>query len=84
MTYALDFSDEAKAAFLTLDVILQELALDAIEDLAASPQPERGSIVSDFTHERAGLIHYVFLEVRVAGLGTSLKIVRIGHFARRA
>ena len=83
MSYVPDFTPDARAAWLALDVYLQELVLDELDQLAAKAVP-RGRWIHDMTTECAGMKHYLFLDVRAFATTQKLKIYRVGHFSRPA
>ena len=83
MSYALDFAPEARAAWLTLDVTLQEAVLDEIDRLADSPfSLPRGASVRDVVRDTAGTRHYVFIQLATDHAGQTVHVYSIGHFAR--
>jgi hypothetical protein len=83
MSYVLDFTADARAAWLALDIDVQELVLDELDQLAAKAV-QRSRWVHDMTVERSGMKHYLFLDVRAFATTQTLRVYRVGHFSRSA
>ena len=90
MSYALAFSERALEDLKHLPAWLQEDALDEIERLSQGPHhhhpARRGTLraqVFDFTRRRPPETYYVFLTFQADASAKALRILTLGHFARR-
>jgi len=79
MSFELEIAPDARSQWRELEVELQELVLDELDRRAAEVLPP-GPVLVDFTHQRAGVKHYVFLSMLV-GRGV-LTVLGVSHFAR--
>lgn len=83
MSYALDFAPEAREAWRTLEVSLQEAVLDELDRLADRPlELPRGASVRDVIRDIGGSRHYVFLQVHPDHARQTLHVYVVGHYAR--
>jgi mRNA-degrading endonuclease RelE of RelBE toxin-antitoxin system len=84
MSYALDFAPEARAAWLRLDVAVQELVLDELDRLAERPLSlPRGASVHDIIHEARGTRVYVFVQLYPDHAKLTLHVYSIGSYTRQ-
>jgi hypothetical protein len=88
MSYAIDFTSDARASWRELDVALQEEILDVLDRLADNPSLLRRSKASpewafDFTHDIAESRHYVFMTVRLNRTTSKLTVLKLGHSSRK-
>jgi hypothetical protein len=82
-SWVLELSEIAKTALGTFDLWLQEEVWDACDQLAANPGRLRRraspTIVHDFTVDRGGVRHYVFLSFELHPSTMTLYVVNIGR-----
>jgi mRNA-degrading endonuclease RelE of RelBE toxin-antitoxin system len=84
MTYTLDFTADAREGLRQLEPVVQEMALDAIEDVAANPfakrqRSVRNFTVQDFSYEAAGVRQTVFILLRISHSRHTVSILQIGE-----
>jgi mRNA-degrading endonuclease RelE of RelBE toxin-antitoxin system len=84
MTYLLDFAPDARNGLRQLESVAQEMALDAIEEVAARPFASRqfsirGGGVHDFVYEAAGMRHTIFILMSVSHSRQTVHILQIGQ-----
>jgi hypothetical protein len=78
MSFVPDFAPDARSQWQALDILLQEMVLDEIERLAASP-PLRVEHVSDLTHDVGPSRHYLFVHVNVDHRRRAISVVGVGY-----
>jgi hypothetical protein len=82
MAYALEFTADAGASWRSLDVVVQEAALDELERIAGGAALPRRRWVHDVVVTIGGVRHYLFFELRAWATTNTLKVYRVGHFSR--
>jgi len=80
MSYTPGFAPDAKSQWHALDPHFQELALDVLERLCASP-PVRIEHVAEAIEEQGGLRHHIFVHVVVDHDKCTVTAVGVGHAA---
>jgi hypothetical protein len=82
MSYALEFTPDARASWRSLDVVVQEAALDELERIAGGTALPRRRWVHDVAFSIGGVRHYLFFELRAWVTTNTLKVYRVGHYSR--
>lgn len=85
MSYALDLTDRAVEQLQTLDIWLQEEALDELDRIAAGEQSlseKVGTVVDDFVRVREGKKFYVFFTISVDASSRTIRVKQVGTHVR--
>lgn len=78
MSYTPGFAPDAESQWRALDTIHQELALDELERLCASP-PAALEHVGTVVYDEAGMRHHVFVHVVTDHRRRLVTVIGIGH-----
>jgi len=87
VSYAIDWSDDARRAFDALDIEVQEAVLDELDRLAgaATRLPNRPLtllISHDVRTETTTDFHYIFMDVEYDPPNQMMAIVRLASYSR--
>ena len=87
MSYGLELAADARAAFASLEIWLQEQVLDELERLLENPsrlmvRPGESVAVHDFVCIRGDRKYYIFLTIRPDYAVTQLTVLSLGHVER--
>lgn len=80
MSFTPGFAPDARSQWLSLDPVHQELALDELDRLCASP-PVEIDHVATAVYEEKGMLHHVFLHVLLNHERRTITVVGVGHAA---
>lgn len=87
MSYAIEWSDDARQAFDVLEIEVQEAVLDELDRLAGAAislpnRPLTLLISHDVRTETATDFHYVFMDVEYDPPNQMMAIVRMASYSR--
>lgn len=81
MSFIPGFAPDAISQWIALDFELQELVLDEIDRLAATP-PDGPEHFADLVHMGVELRHYLFIHLIVDVSRRRIVVVGVGHHQR--
>jgi hypothetical protein len=87
VSYKPVFSADARTAWRSLELALQEIILDEIDRLAEHTdrlafRGTNDAAVCDFKTNIGTSVHYIFITAKLEEESNTLQILTIGHYAR--